>query len=134
MNGYIRANKLSSHLASKRALRLCPWTTQDIRNVAVELVWRDHSSPSLDARAAVPLPPGTLLCQALLLPRNDAEEILVSVGPACLEAVHQSQQKGTPCTSRIPMLEVLSSTLNSLQQLFAAPVFWTSMIHSMDNR
>lgn len=89
----------------RHPLNLRVWEMQDIRSVALELVWKDGSAPFLDAQAAVPLPSGTLLCQALLLPGSDAEDLLVSVGPACLEALHQSQQKGTPCTILIRILQ-----------------------------
>ncbi|KAK9841658.1 hypothetical protein WJX74_009604 [Apatococcus lobatus] len=64
-----------------------------IRSLAIQLLWSDDSR-SLEARAAVPMQAGTLLCQAVLLPGSDAEEVLVSVGPACLAALHHSQQKG----------------------------------------
>ena len=60
-----------------------------------KLAWSGDGS-RLEAHAAVGVQQGLRLCQGLLLPGCDAEEVLSSAGPACLAALHHAQQAGLP--------------------------------------
>ena len=66
---------------------------QEIRSLALEVAWSSDGS-CVEARAAVPLQAGLHLCQGLLLPGSEAEEVLILAGSACLAALHHAQQTG----------------------------------------
>ncbi|KAK9868713.1 hypothetical protein WJX84_009251 [Apatococcus fuscideae] len=65
----------------------------EIRSLALEVAWSSDGS-CVEARAAVPLQAGLHLCQGLLLPGSEAEEVLILAGSACLAALHHAQQTG----------------------------------------